>query len=174
LARWVFQFAPGILICGVVVISQPPSGWPALAPALLLYFGVLVGFAVVVARHRTINVSLRSTDGVAFSTQNVPGAMVYLEPYEVSGVAFARALSFVIVADDSGVGYFTRGKNPVRFVSIPWVEIASVEEFGGELCITLTDGSLLLHVPGGMLPVGVKRVRELARQMAALQPARQL
>jgi len=78
------------------------------------------------------------------------------------------------LAEDAGISYFTPGRNAVEFVRIPWVEIASVEEFGSELCITLTDGSLLLHVPGGMMPVGVKRVRELARRIAALQPARQL
>jgi hypothetical protein len=154
-----------------VVFSQPPSEWPVLVGAVALYFVVLIAFAVWVARDRRVDGSLQNQGSVAFATQNVPGAIVHLERFLVPDAGFARGPSFVVVADDMGLGYFTRGKNPVAFVRIPWDEIVDVTASGGDLIVHLADGNLLLHIPGGVLPMGARRVLALASQISALQMA---
>ena len=158
---------------GILLLRAPAEQWlgysiPFMAPVLLL-----IAFLARVVLSRHVPASVRNPKGVQFSTQNVPGAMVYLEPFVVDGAAFARGPSFLIVADDDGISYFTRRETLRPFVQIPWSEVASVDELAGELCITLMDGNLLLHIPGGMLPVGATRVRAIAASMSALLRERQ-
>jgi len=170
LARWTLQGAPGLVIFVVVLFARPAEEWPAIGAAFLLYLTVVSAFVLWIVRDRRIDYSLRRPGSVAFVTQNLPGAIVHLERFQVPDAGFARGPSFVIVADDTGLGYFTRGKNPVAFVRIPWAEIASVGASGGDLIVTLADGNLLLHVPGGLLPMGARRVRALAGDIAPLLP----
>ena len=174
LARWTLQVAPGIIICVVVFVARPASEWPALGGLVLLYVAMVIGFVVWVARDRRVDASLRGTGSVAFVTQNVPGAIVHLDDFLVPDVRFARGPSFVIIADDTGLGYFSRGKNPEAFVRIPWADIGGVSASGGDLVVTLADGNPLMHIPGGPLPMGARRVRALAGELAALQRATQV
>ena len=174
LARWILQLAPGALICALVVVARPPSEWPTFVGFILLYVLVLVGFVAWIVRDRRVDQSLRDPGTVAFVVQNVPGAIVHLERFIVPDATLARGPSFVIVADNAGLGYYPRGKDPVAFIRIPWSEIASIDEMAGELGVTMADGSLLAHIPGGMLPMGARRVRALAAEVSRLQPARQL
>jgi hypothetical protein len=171
LGLWALQLGPGLLICVAVFATRPGDERWNLAGALLLYVAVIVVFGVIVARDRRGADRLRAPSApgsVVFVTQNVPGAMVYLERFVVPGVAFARGRSFVIMADDAGIAYATPGASGVVFARIPRTDVAQVAEMAGELCITLVDGNPLLHVPGGMLPFGVRRVRLLASELSAL------
>ena len=170
LTGWAFRFAPGLFICAILTFARPSDG---LVVGLVIYLLTLAGFAAFVACDRRVNFALRTPGSVAFATQNVPAAIVHVERFLVESVRFPTRGSFTIVADANGVSYVTAGDNPVAFVRIPWSEISDVQELAGELCITLVDGSLLLHIPGGLLPVSVGRVRALAAQMAALQHERQ-
>jgi hypothetical protein len=168
LLQWTVQLLPGVTLCAIVLASRPRSEWPALVSLVVLYFAVVIAFAAWVARDRRVQPALRAPGSAAFVTQNVPAAIVHVERFVVPGAGFARGPSFVIVADDAGVSYYTRGKNPVAFVRIPWLEISGVSASGGDLLITLADGSLLIHIPGGVLPMGRRRVRALAAEMAKL------
>ena len=173
LTRWAMQVVPGILICMVVLFARPSDEWPAIGGPLLLFFVVVIGFAAWVAHDRRVDATLRTAGTVAFTTQNVPGAIVHLERFLVVDATFARGPSFVIVADDTGLGYYSRGKNTEAFVRIPWSDIDGVAASGGDLVVTLADGNLLMHIPGGLLPMGARRVRALAGEISALQRARQ-
>ena len=170
LARWTLQVAPGLVICVVVLLARPTGEWPAIGAAFLLYVAAVLAFVFWVVRDRRVGTSLRRPGSVAFATQNVPGAIVHLDPFLLPDAGFARGPSFVVVADDTGLSYHTRGKNPVAFVRIPWADIASVDASGGDLVVTLADGNLLLHIPGGLLPLGARRVRALAGEIAPLLP----
>jgi len=169
LLHWTMQFLPGVILCAVVLVARPPSEWPALIGLVVVYFAVLVAFAAWVARDRRVDPSLQTPGSVAFVTQNVPAAIVHLERFVVPDTRFARGPSFVIVADDLGLAYCTRGTDPVAFVRIPWPEISTVSASGGDLLVVLADESLLIHVPGGALPMGARRVRALASEIDNLR-----
>ena len=169
LLKWASQLAPGAIICTLVFAFQPPSVWPVLAGPAALYVALIVGFALWVARDRRVDPSLRAAGTVAFVTQNVPGAIVHIERFVVPDAGFARGPSFVIVAGNTGLIYFTRGKNPVAFVRIPWSQVADVSASGGDLVMTLVDDDLVIHIPGGMLPMGRRRVRALADEIDDLR-----
>jgi hypothetical protein len=163
------------LVSGAILLLRAPAEhWLAYS----IPFAAPVLFAAVfltrVVRSRQVPAVLKNPASVQFSTQNVPGAMVYLEPFLLPGIPFPRRPAFIIAADDAGISYFTQDKTPRPFVHIPWRDVSSVDELAGELCVTLVGDGLLLHIPGGLLPVSVRRVRGLAAQLSALQPQRQL
>lgn len=149
----------------LIIVRARPEERLFYAIPLLIPFVFVLAVILLAKSERTVNPSLVLPGRVAFATRNLPGAIIYLESFLIPDAQFARGRTFAIVADGEGISYFTAGKHPIQFVHIPWPEIADVTELSGEFCITLADGNLLLHVPGGLLPMGARRVRVLAEQV---------
>jgi hypothetical protein len=166
----VVSFVVPVFVCIAIFIVSPelrPSIGFA-GSAFVVYFAVVAG--LMVKSNRVAEAVRRSAgaDAVVFGAVNHAGALVNFGEFALADSRMARGLSLVVRADGSGIDYLAPGKLPTPFVHVPWSRIRSVDEVGGELAVSLDDGEVQYIVPGARSPMGRRRVRALAAEMAKL------